>query len=301
MSGTIRVLRDLDPLAARRAPDQLAREHAAAEVERPLVLQQVGHRQLQRLVVDVEPDHLGVGRVDDRLPDPGEAEGLLGVLDRPGLVEAVDVGAVDVGVAALVVVAAHAEVAVADREQRLGRAEVGGRRSGSRPGATRRRGTGCGRAGRRPAARRATGRRDRDCVSRLRLAWSSGSSSARSATTTSAPASVSASAPAPRSTPITSAKSPAAPACDAADRVLDHDGALARSTPRSSAAAQEGVGRRLAGQVAARPRPRRARRSGSSRSCRPPSSTSGRCATTTRSPSACPRSRSASSSRTDPG
>ena len=44
--------------------------------------------------------------------------------DRPRLVEAVDVGAVLVGVAALLGVAAHPDVAVGDGEQRLGDAEV---------------------------------------------------------------------------------------------------------------------------------------------------------------------------------
>ncbi len=112
------------PLAAGRAPQQGAGQDAGAQVEGALVLLEVGGRDLERLVVDVEPDHLRVGRVDDRLADPGEPERLLGVLDRPGLVEAVDVGAVAVEVAALLVVAAQPEVAVAEAEQRLGHPEV---------------------------------------------------------------------------------------------------------------------------------------------------------------------------------
>ena len=103
-------------LAGRRPPQHVAGVHAGAEVEDPLVLEQVGHRQQQWLVVDVEPDDLGVGCVDDRLPDPREPVGLLGVPDRPRLVEAVEERAVRVGLTALLDVAAHAEVAVADRE-----------------------------------------------------------------------------------------------------------------------------------------------------------------------------------------
>ena len=95
-------------LPAGRAPDDVAAQHAVAEVERPLVDLEVGDRQQHRLVVDVELDRLVVGDVDDGLPDPGEAERLLGVPDRPDLVEAVDEGAVGVGLAALLDVAAHA-------------------------------------------------------------------------------------------------------------------------------------------------------------------------------------------------
>ena len=117
---------DLHPLAAGRAPQDRPGHDAGAEVEVALVLDEVGDRQQQRLVVDVQADDLGVGCVDDRLTDLGEAERLLGVMDLPGLVEAVDERAVRERVAALVDVAAQAEIAVADREQRLRRAEVCG-------------------------------------------------------------------------------------------------------------------------------------------------------------------------------
>ena len=50
----------------------------------------------QGLVVDVELHELGVGNVDDRLAGLGETVGALGVVDVPGLVEPVDVGAVEV-------------------------------------------------------------------------------------------------------------------------------------------------------------------------------------------------------------
>ena len=99
---------DAHPLAGRGEPQQLAAQHAVAEVELALERQQLGDVEHQRLVVDVEPDDLRVGDVDDRLPDLGEAVRLLGVPDRPDLVEPVDEGAVLVGVAALRAVAAHA-------------------------------------------------------------------------------------------------------------------------------------------------------------------------------------------------
>ncbi len=83
------------------------------------VPQDVGLGQDERLVVDVQPDHLGVRRVDDGLPGLGEAERVLGVPDRPRLVEAVDVRAVLDPAAALVEVAAEAQVPVADGEVRL--------------------------------------------------------------------------------------------------------------------------------------------------------------------------------------
>jgi hypothetical protein len=97
-----------------------AAQHAVAHVEFELVRAHVGDVERKRLVVDINAHHLGVGRVDDRLPDLREAVGLLGVADGPGLVEAVDEGALLVRLTALGVVAAQAEVAVAHREERLG-------------------------------------------------------------------------------------------------------------------------------------------------------------------------------------
>ena len=95
-----------------------------AEVEHALVVLEVGGVQQQRLVVDEQLHQLRVGHVDDGLAGLGEAERLLGVMDRPGLVEAVQERAVAVRLAALLGVGAHAEVAVADGEQRLGEAQV---------------------------------------------------------------------------------------------------------------------------------------------------------------------------------
>ena len=148
---------DAHPLAGRRPPHQVAGEDAVAEVERPLVGLEVGVRQQQRLVVDVQLHQLGVGDVDDGLAELGEAERVLGVVDAPRLVEAVDVRPVAVGVAALLGVGAHAEVAVADGEQRLGEAEVAASRAPARPAATDRSGSGPGRGARVPRASRRAG------------------------------------------------------------------------------------------------------------------------------------------------
>jgi hypothetical protein len=82
------------PLAGRCAPENVAVVHAGAEVDGALVLQQVGDREQQRLVVDVDAHRLGVGGVHDGLAHAREPVGLLGVLDGPRLVEAVDEGAV---------------------------------------------------------------------------------------------------------------------------------------------------------------------------------------------------------------
>ena len=176
---------DLDPLAGRRPPDDVAAQHAVAEVQRPLVVLEVGDGQQHRLVVDVELDRLVVGDVDDGLPDPGEAERLLGVPDRPGLVEAVDEGAVGVGLPTLLDVAAHAQIAVADGEQGLGDPEVLGAVLG---------------LGQRPLVDREPVPVQRvGGVDRVVRRWPfiGSTSSARSATTMSAPASVSWSAPDP--------------------------------------------------------------------------------------------------------
>ena len=115
---------DAHPLAGRRAPHEVPFEDAGAEVDAALVFVEVGAGEQQRLVVDVQLHQLGVGHVDDRLAGLGEPEGVLGVLDVPGLVEAVEVRAVAVRLAALLRVGPHPEVAVAEGEERLGQAEV---------------------------------------------------------------------------------------------------------------------------------------------------------------------------------
>ena len=228
-------------LAGRRPPQHVAGVHAGAEVQDPLVLEQVGHRQQQWLVVDVEPDELGVGGVDDRLPDPREPVRLLGVPDRPRLVEAVEERAVRVGLTALLDVRTHAEVAVADREDALGGAEVvvAEARLDQAPRIDRE-----ARAVEEVEDRRRLVRRPLLVeISGLRLHAArhqrgvsrAHKRSSRSVTTWLAPFSVRASAPTPRSTPTTSPKCPAFPAAtplSASSSTTARDG----STPSCCAA-----------------------------------------------------------------
>ena len=75
---------------------------------------------VERLVVDEQAHDLAVGDVDDRLAVLGIAEARFGVRQRPGLVERVQVGARQAVRLALVEVAAQPDVAVGQREQRLG-------------------------------------------------------------------------------------------------------------------------------------------------------------------------------------
>ena len=121
---TIRCDRTRTRLPAGVRHTRFAFEDAGAEVDAALVLVEVGAGEQQRLVVDVQLHQLGVGHVDDGLARLGEPERVLGVLDRPGLVEAVEVRAVAVRLAALLRVRPHPEVAVAEGEERLGQAEV---------------------------------------------------------------------------------------------------------------------------------------------------------------------------------
>ena len=111
---------DLDLAPARRAPAHLAAQLARAQVERARVGEQLAVADVERLVVDQQPDQLAVGRVDDRLAVLRVAVAGLGVGQRPRLVEAVEVGAGEPERLALVEVAAQADVAVGEREHRLG-------------------------------------------------------------------------------------------------------------------------------------------------------------------------------------
>src|SRR5699024_1572204 len=112
-------------LATWGAPDHAATQDTVAEVEGAAVLADIRVAEAQRLVVDVQPHRLRVRDVDDGLTVAGQAVGVLGVGDLAGLVEAIDIGAVDGGVAALRRVAAHAEVAVGLREEGFGDTQVG--------------------------------------------------------------------------------------------------------------------------------------------------------------------------------
>src|SRR5690606_22138778 len=109
-----------DARAGRGSPYQAPFDHPACHVEYAFVGVKGGGVAVEALVAYLQLEGLGVGQVEDRLPDLGEAVGGLRVGDRPGLVEPVDEGAVLVGCAALVLVAAEAKVAVGHGEDGLG-------------------------------------------------------------------------------------------------------------------------------------------------------------------------------------
>ena len=92
---------------------------AGAQVERARVVEQLAVADVERLVVDQQPDDLAVGDVDDGLAVLRVAVAGLGVRQRAGLVEAVQVGAGEPERLALVEVAAQPDVAVGEREDRL--------------------------------------------------------------------------------------------------------------------------------------------------------------------------------------
>jgi ABC-type sugar transport system ATPase subunit len=115
---------DRDVLPAGRRPHELASQHAGTQVEAPFVLEQTGAGQVQRLVVDVQLHQRRVRHVDDRLAGPREAVGLLGVHDRPGLVEAVEQRRRLVDRSTLVVHPADADEAVRDGEHALAPADA---------------------------------------------------------------------------------------------------------------------------------------------------------------------------------
>ena len=112
-----------DPLAGRGDPVGAADEGAGPQVERALVLQQLAVADVERLVVDEQAQQLAVRDVDDGLAVLGVAVAGLGVGQGTALVEGVEVGAGDGVRLALVEVAAHADVAVGQREHRLGLGE----------------------------------------------------------------------------------------------------------------------------------------------------------------------------------
>jgi len=203
-------------LAARGPPRQAAPQDPISEIQGAAELRQVGLGQAERLTVHADQQALGVGHVDDRLPRPGESERLLGVMDRPRLVEAVEEGAVAVGVGVpLLVIAAEAEVAVPDGEHSLDRAPV-------RPVVT-------GFADS-PLLHRHPGAVDGICGS-----VGHGSNSSRSATTRSAPSSIRVCAPTPRSTPTTRPNAPARPAWTP-ETASSNTTARSFGTPSASAA-----------------------------------------------------------------
>ena len=108
------------PLAVGGDPVDVAGQRARAHVERAAVRAHLAVAHVERLVVDEHPDQLAVGDVDQRLALVREPEPALGVRQRAGLEERVEVGARHRVRLPLVEVAAHPDVAVGQREQRLG-------------------------------------------------------------------------------------------------------------------------------------------------------------------------------------
>ncbi len=108
-----------DPFAGLGPPDETASFHPLAEVDRASVVLHLGDTEAEWFIVDVETHGLGVRHLDDRLTFAGETVGVLGVLDVPRLVDAVDEGPVLVRVPALRRIATHPEVAVRQREESL--------------------------------------------------------------------------------------------------------------------------------------------------------------------------------------
>ena len=103
---------DLDPPPGRRDPLDLSVQVARSEIEDALVADQRAVAQVERLVLDQQPDDLAVGDVDHRLAVLRVAESGFGVRKRACLVEAAQICARKTVRLALVEVAAHAEVAV---------------------------------------------------------------------------------------------------------------------------------------------------------------------------------------------
>ena len=110
---------DRHPPARGRLPHDLAADEATAEVEDPVVLDELARAHVEDLAVDGERDHLAVGDVQHGLVVEGETVGGLGIDDRARLVEAVEVGPPLEGGRTLLEVAAQTEVAVGQREDGL--------------------------------------------------------------------------------------------------------------------------------------------------------------------------------------
>src|SRR5258708_89995 len=188
----------------------------SSQVEPPLMRPQLAVAQVKRLVVDQEADQLAVDDVDQGLSRFRHAVRRLRVGLRVRFVHAVEVAARQDVRLALVEVAAPAQVAVGQGEQRLGlgdqlRIE--------------------------PRLRQAP-RFDRE---RGLLDHGRSASSARSATTMSAPCSASCAAWRTRSTPTTSPNPPARPASTPAS-ASSKTAAWAGSSPSARAPARNGSG-----------------------------------------------------------
>jgi hypothetical protein len=112
-----------DALARGRTPLHLPAQDPVAQVKRPLVPHQLAIANVEWLVVDQEPDDLAIGDVDHRLTGLGIAVGRLRIRQWTRLVEAVQERARGRGRLPLVEVAAQTDMAVGEREDRLGLSE----------------------------------------------------------------------------------------------------------------------------------------------------------------------------------
>ena len=108
-----------DLLARALFPGHVAFEDPGPHVERTLVVHQRGSANVERLVVNVEPNQRAVRGVDDRLSGSRITVGGLRIDDRPGLVERVDERALLKDRRALVEGAANAHVPVGQGKQRF--------------------------------------------------------------------------------------------------------------------------------------------------------------------------------------
>ena len=94
----------------------IAGQRAGPQIEDALVVDQFAVADIERLVVDHQPDDFAVGHVDDGLPGLRIAESGLGVGQRPHLVEGVQIGSGAPMWLTLVEVAAQTDVAVGQGE-----------------------------------------------------------------------------------------------------------------------------------------------------------------------------------------
>ena len=99
-------------------------QHTVTKVQRPLVRLKISNRQQHRLVVHIKLDRFVVRDVHNRLTHAGEAEGLLGMPDRPRFMKPIDERAVIESLTAFFNIAAHAQITVADRKERLGNTKI---------------------------------------------------------------------------------------------------------------------------------------------------------------------------------
>jgi hypothetical protein len=104
------------PLPARSLELDLPHQHPDPHVEHALKAEHTRRREIERLVVDEQPDWRPVRRRGDRLPGTRQPERVFRIDDRPRLVKATEDHARIVRRRALLGRAAHSEIAVADRE-----------------------------------------------------------------------------------------------------------------------------------------------------------------------------------------